>query len=107
MDLDLRPFPDLDTSLLTMAAWGLALLLLVGTLATTRHLRFAEAVARFKYWLVALGFIGGFHVIAGFRAAQLIASVEVVVYALLWLLARTLPLRPLEDEEREVPAGRR
>lgn len=99
MSLDMRPFPDLPTSLLTLIVWVAAMLLLTGTLATTRHLKFSEAAVRFKYLLTALGAVGAFHAMAGFRAAQFIAAAVVTAYALLWLLARTLPLSPRAEAE--------
>ena len=98
MDLDLRPFPDLNTSLLTMLVWSVALALLTGALAVRRREHPFDAAARYRIPLLMLVGVGGFHAMAGWQAAQLIAISEAVVVVLLWLLAQTLPLRPTEDE---------
>lgn len=105
MDLDFRPFPDLNTSLLTMLVWAAGLALLVGTLAVRRHEHPFDIAARYKIPLMMLVGVGAFHAMAGLRAAEFIAGSEAVAVVLMWLLAQTLPLKP-EDEDEPV-AGRR
>jgi hypothetical protein len=102
MDLDLRPFPDLPTSLATLLVWAVGLVLLTATLAVRRHEPFFEAADRCKIPLMMLCLVGAFHAMAGWRAAQLIAAGEAVVVVLLWLLALTLPLQPRDDEQEPV-----
>lgn len=97
--LDLRPFPDLDTSLLTLVVWAVGMGLLTGVLAVAKHTTFLESAARLKYLLTVLAGVGAFHAMAGVRAAQLIAVAVAVAFVLMWLLARTLPPRAHDDEE--------
>ncbi len=106
MDLDLRPFPDLPTSLLTMLVWAVGLALLVATLAVRRHEHVFDTAARCKIPLMMLVGVGAFHAMAGWRAAQLIAAGEAVAVVLMWLLAQTLPLRRASEDEHEAPVQR-